>query len=75
MSDRTYPALRWAAITPGTGAIEPTPVSVYCGVAGTVTAEGSDGNSEDFIVTAGQVLPIQPVRITAGPASLVALYN
>ena len=75
-TDRISPATKWKGITAGANAIEPTPVNIYAGGAGDITAVGADGNSEVFTVVAGQTLPIQPVKITASTASgLIALYN
>lgn len=75
MSENTFNALRWKSITAGVGAIEPRPTAIYAGADGTIVAEGDDGVSASFDVTAGDIVPIQPIRITSGPATMVALYN
>lgn len=73
---RTSTANSWKAITAGSDALEPVPAAIYIGGAGNITAEGADGNSEEFAVVAGQVLPIQPVKITAATATgIMGLYN
>lgn len=79
MSDRTYSAVRWKAITPSdTAKIEPRPTGVYASGAGVVIAVGDNGVSAPFGATDGQVLPIQPDQILATGTTatgLVALYN
>lgn len=79
MSNRTFSATRWAAITPSdSDTIEPFPVAVYCGGDGDVVASGEDGTQATFAVSAGQTLLIQPLRILATGTTatgLIALYN
>lgn len=76
MGDKTNSAYRWKAITPGAGFIEPRPEAVYVGTGGNVVAEGDDGNAETFAAQDGDILPIQPRRITSATATgLIALYN
>jgi len=79
MSDRMYSALRWAAITPSdTVQIRPTPIAVYVGGAGNVTAIGDNGVSAVFAASAGQTLAIQPSFVMATgttATALVRLYN
>lgn len=79
MSNRTFSALRWSAITPSdTTKLEPTPVAIRCNVAGDVNIEGDDGNAEVFTVAAGEILACQPrrVRSTGTTATgIKALFN
>lgn len=79
MSNRTFSAYRWKAITPSdTATIEPQPVAVFVGGAGNVVAVGDDGVAATFAATAGAVLPIQPHRINSTSTTatgLIALYN
>lgn len=75
MTDRIHNATSWKAITASSAAIEPTPAAVFCGTAGDVVAVGKNGVSATFKAAAGTLLPIQPVKITSGPADMVALYN
>jgi hypothetical protein len=69
MTEKTSTAKRWKGITPGTSLIEPRPVAIRANVAGVIVAEGDDLVVEDFTVTAGEVLVIQPRRILASGTS------
>lgn len=71
----TRSAPNFATITAGAGDLSPRPYGIYVDAGGQFTASGTDGNSETFNVTAGQVVPIQPLRITSSTATLIGLYN
>ena len=79
MSDRTYSATSWAAITPSDSAtLAPVPVAIIATVAGDITAVGDDGVSAVFPIADGAMLTIQPHKIMATGTTatgLIALYN
>ena len=78
-SDRTFTALRWAAVTPSdTATLTPIPTAIRCNVAGDVNIVGDDGNDEVFTVAAGEVLQCQPHKVMSTSTTatgIKALYN
>ena len=79
MSERTFSATRWAAITPSdTATIEPFPVSIRANVGGDIACVGSDGVAFTFTVTAGVTEPLQPIKVLATGTTatgIAGLYN
>lgn len=74
-----YTATDWKAVTPSdTVAISPkNPRALFIGVAGNVVAVSNSGAVETFACSAGQVLPLQAVRVNATSTTasgIVALY-
>lgn len=77
MSKRAEPASRWISITNSDTVEIPADVrSLYVLTSGNLILEDITGNTETFPVTAGQVIPCQPVKIlaTGSTATALALY-
>ena len=77
MSNRTAPATKWLAITNSdTAGLLADARSLYIVTGGNLVIEDVNANTETFPVSAGQILPVSPVRVfaTGSTATCLALY-
>jgi hypothetical protein len=75
---------RWATLTPsdttqyGSYASPKTEDinAIYCGSTAALTITGSDGVAVAFAVTAGQIIPVSPVKVNAATTTtpVIALW-
>lgn len=75
VDNKANPADRWFAITPGAGDLSIIPRGLICTSTGDVTVEDAAGTSMQVLgVTAGTILPIRPLKVTAATATVYGLY-
>lgn len=77
-ANQAAPARMWVAVTPSDTVNLPAGCrGIYVGGTGNINAVGADGVAVVFAVTAGDIVPIGPVRVNATSTtatSIVALY-
>ena len=62
--------LHWT-IVPGAGDLDPRPHVLYVAAPGDVTIVDEEGTELAYTVTAGQILPFSPVKVTAATATIL----
>lgn len=73
-SEQAAPAQRHYTITPGSSDLNPRPRALYVNGDGNATISDGTTSIEYTGLTAGMVLPIEAVKVTAATATLVAWY-
>ncbi len=68
------PATAHYTITPGPADLPVIPRAIRCEGSGTATIVDRAGTSITYSLTAGEILPLRAVKVTAATATLVAWY-
>lgn len=74
---RTYPTrscTRHYLVTPGAGALSPSPEALYVSTDGVLIADDENDHSETYNVKAGTTLPFIPKRIKAGTTAQIIAW-
>jgi hypothetical protein len=66
------PADEQYTITPSADALSPKPRAIYAATTGSATLVDKNGTSIVYALTAGQILPFRPEKVTAATATLIA---
>jgi hypothetical protein len=68
------PADEHYTITPSNDELSPKPRAIRAMTSGNITVVDKNNTSIQYAVTAGEILPFRPNKITAATATVVAWY-
>lgn len=75
VENKSNPADRWFAITPGATELSIVPRGLVCTADGNVTIEDAAGTSMQITgLKAGAILALRPVKVTAATGTFYGVY-